>query len=351
MHDKFIFLPCFSIEPNKISTFNKVFYRSEPPEMAKTHHDFKTNRTVKMKSTDESNTIKRAFHGFEISENAYRTLKRKINWLNYLAKPRKVTTYSGKTIYNFKCAFLTFTLPAAQLESTKDFTNKYFNQLLTELRTRLKMDNYVWRLEFQKNGNVHYHLVTDTYADYFFVLKMWNRILSKGHYIDDFHARFSGLSLSDYRNKVDPDHKQDFKHIAKRYAKGCKENWCQPPSVDVQAVTSQKAISSYLSKYFAKSADGNPIKNENDNAENSENLRLWFCSRSLSKLKTVTDFCEAVDFCAATIVEGIDKVKKVVFRYATVFYFEISQLPAFCKKTLALILKNYANEFQYKPAL
>ena len=169
MTDKYLFMPCFSMVPNQISTFNKVFYRNPDTQQLSTHHDFKNKRSNNWSESTKTNKINKSFHGFELSDNAFRTLKRKINWLFYLSKSKSITTYSGKKIYNFKCAFLTFTLPSTQIEPTKEVTSKYFNQLLTELRDRSKLTNYVWRLEFQKNGNVHYHLVTDTYLDYFWV--------------------------------------------------------------------------------------------------------------------------------------------------------------------------------------
>ena len=348
--NRFVFMPCFSITPNQISSFNKIFYRDTKNQTLKSPQDFRKNRTVKFKESTSENKITKAFHGFELSDNAYRTLKKKISWLYYMAKPRHVKTYSGKDIYNFKCAFLTFTLPAEQREPTKEFTNMYFNQLLTELRTRLKMQNYVWRLEFQANGNVHYHLVTDTYCDYFFLQKVWNRILSKGHYIDTYADKFKNLSLSQYNDLTNPDRKTEFGTIAKRYAKGKKTAWRNPPSVDVKSVIASQSISNYLAKYFAKDSDNNPIKNKLDNAENSKSMRLWFCSRGLSKLVSVSGFCEAVDFSATALVEGVKKVRKVVFRYATVFYFQAHQLPNFIKRELAIILKNYAFLQGYSPA-
>lgn len=348
--DKYVFMPCFSIEPNKISTFNKVFYRSKTDNKLKSHHDFTKNRVVKMIDSASKNRVVKSFHGFTISDNAYRNLKRKINWLYYLSKPKTVKTFSGKTIYNFKCAFLTFTLPAKQAECTKDFTNLYFNQLLTELREHFGMLNYVWRLEFQKNGNVHYHLVTDSYVDYFILVKRWNRILSKGYYIESYHNKYYALTLSEYRKSVDPKGTKDFQVIAKRYAKGKKYNWNQPNTVDVKSVISNASISNYLSKYFAKDNNENPIKNELDTEDNSKALRLWFCSRSLSKLKTVTNFCEAVNFSATAIVENVKNVRKKIFRYATVFYFEISKLPALCKKELSQILRRYAHSLNYQPS-
>lgn len=348
--DRYVFMPSFSITPNKIALYNQVFIRDRANSELKSIHDFKKSRNhITAKITDK-NIVTKKHHNFKISDNAFRTIKKKINWLYYLAKPKSVKTYNGKSIYNFKCAFITLTLPSKQKECTADITSNYFNQFLTEIRQRTKMNNYVWRLEFQKNGNVHYHIITDTYLDYFFVRNIWNRIISKGGYVQDYQDKFKDLNLSEYNNLVNSDKKVDFNIIAKRYAKGKKDNWSQPNSVDVKSVNNNQSIANYLSKYFAKDSKHDTIKNELDTLENSSSLRLWYCSRSLSKLKAVSNFCEAVDFSASALVDGIDKVKKLVHRYATVYYFNIKDLPSECKKQLSIILKSYSKSLDYIPS-
>ena len=348
--DRYVFMPSFSIEPNQISLYNRIFVRDKVNELLVSSSDAKVGRTVNNKNVESSNNITRSHHNFQISNNAYRTIKRKINWLYHLSKSRQVKTYNGKTIYNFKCGFITLTIPSKQLECTKDFTNLYFNQFLTEIRQRTKMENYVWRLEFQKNGNVHYHIITDTYLDYFFIRNIWNRIISKGEYINNYQNRFVNLNLSEYRNIVDSGHKLPFKEVARKYALGKKDNWTQPNSVDVKSVLGSQSISNYLSKYFSKDAKSGTTKNELDTVENSEGLRLWFCSRSLSKLKTITDFVEAVDFSAKCLVDGVKTVKKVFHRYCVCYYFDFRLLPALCKKELSQLLKSYANSLNYLPS-
>src|SRR3546814_20465939 len=82
--------------------------------------------------------------------------------------------------------------------------------------------------------------------------------------------------------------KRKFEDVAKSYAAGKKSNWEQPNSVDVVSVNSKKAIANYISKYFGKSPDGTTLKNDLDDDDNTANIRIWFCSRSLSKLNTVT---------------------------------------------------------------
>jgi len=348
--DKYVFLPSFSLQPNKVVSFNSVFIKDHTNNQLKTSKDFKKTKALRFKGLNDNNIIKRSSHNFQISDNAYRNLKKKINWLYYLAKSKQVKTYNGKSIYNFKIGFITLTLPSKQRTCTKDVTTNLLNTFLTEIRQRTKMSNYVWRLEFQKNGNVHYHIVTDTYIDFYLCQSIWNRILKNNGYIEEYQKKFKDLNLSQYRNIVDPDHKQEYNLIVKRYAKGKSTKWTNPNSIDVKSVVSNRAISNYISKYFSKDCEDNPQKNEFDTEENSNNLRLWFCSRSLSKLNTVTNFCEAVKYDIFSIVSHCKKIKRYIHKYAICYYFEISEMSGNARKWIEIILKDYSKKQGYIPA-
>lgn len=347
---KYAFLPSFSLDPCKITSYNSIFYINRENETLTPIQSLNKNIKRINKDVRSSNSVVRDSHNFTISDNAYRTLKRRINWLYYLAKSKRVKTYRGKEIYNFKIGFLTLTLPTKQRTCTADVTSSLLNPFLTEIRTRTNMKNYVWRLEFQKNGNVHYHLVTDTYLDYFFVLRIWNRLLKSKGYIDEYKKKFSKMSLTEYRDFVDKDRKTDFSVIAKRYARGKADNWEQPNSIDIKSVVSNKAIANYISKYFAKENEGNPIKNDLDNNDNSNSLRLWFCSRSLSKLNTLSNFCEAMTFDIFALVSYCSEKREVIGRYAKTIYFNINKFPRNARRHIEILLRNYAFSKNYIPS-
>jgi hypothetical protein len=212
------------------------------------------------------------------------------------------------------------------------------------------MENYVWRLEFQGNGNVHYHLVTDTFIDYFFCLKVWNRIINKLGYVDEFAKKMKTLSLVEYWEIYGKSEASSWGICQKRYLKGRASNWVNPPSVDVRVCTSAKAIGLYISKYFAKKEKSGCIKNDLDNSENSFSLRLWFCSRSLSKLKAVTEFCEEIHFRPDILIKFAKNVRVFVHQYATCYYFELSKMSNYVKELLFPYLRNYANKLGYSSA-
>lgn len=346
----YIFLPCFSLQPNKVTSYNSVFIQNKTNETIKSIHEFKKPRKPSYALLQDLNVINRSSHNFNISDNAYRNLKQKISWLYYLSKSKQVKTYNGNAIFNFKIGFITLTLPSKQQTNTSTVTKELLNPFLTEIRQRTNMENYVWRLEFQKNGNVHYHIVTDTYLDYHFIRKIWNRLLESKGYIEPYRNKMKSISLSEYVESYKNNKNITYPEIVKNYARNKSENWSNPNSVDVKSVISNKAISNYISKYFAKTSDTNPIKNEFDNDENSKSIRLWFCSRSLSKLKSISNFCEAVEYDIFAILSYSSKVKKIVGAYATSYYFEIKDFVDKPRKWLEMILKKYSIEKNYIPS-
>lgn len=349
-NDRFTFVPSFSLEPNKVVAYNTVFYNAtvipNSSALMSTYHELSNT----MRKYTPNKAVKRLHHNWQLSANAYRTLKRRINWLYYLSKTKHVKTYSGKDIFNFRMCFLTLTLPTEQNEPTINLSKKLINPFLTEIKQRTGMKNYVFKLEFQNNGNAHWHFVSDTYLDYFFVLKIWNRLLKKHGYIDDYKAKMSALSLSDYVEMRNEKYEVKYSDCVKAYAKGKRENWEQPNSVDVKSVTSEGSISHYISKYFAKGFDIKTACNENDNPENSSSLRLWFSSRSLSKLNTISNYCDAVDYDIFSIVSHSKDYKEYLVDYAKVIFFEIKTMTGNARKWIEILLKDYSKKQGYIPA-
>lgn len=325
-----------SIYPSKLVIYNDVIKWDNVNDMLVKHP-----RVVKSK------TIEKKFHNFELSTNSRQKLIKKISWLFQCAKSKHVKTYSGKEIYNFKVNFITLTLPSKQIHPTSEITKECFERFLNEVRTRCKVNNYVWRLEFQENGNVHYHLVTDVFIDYRLVQNIWNRVINYLGYVDRYAAEMSKLNFHEYFYKFPNG---GFEVAQKRYIQGRSEKWKKPNSVDVKSANSKSNIAVYIAKYFSKKHKEirkcNPLDNEN----NSFALRLWFCSRSLSKLDVIKDFVDKSEIRLEYLLENQPDIKKIVFDYCTVFYFNFAKMTNYGKSILGTIFKEYSSSCNYIPS-
>lgn len=347
MQDRIHIVPSYSLDPSKIVSFNTVYFRNETNPDGSVNYSRRPSGHNKNATNATKTTVVKKFHNFKISVNARRNLRRKINWLYFLSRKQKITTYRKKTIYNFRIGFHTLTLPSKQIHPTSQITNEILNPFLQELRKRTKMENYVWRLEFQKNGNVHYHMVTDAYCDYHLVKKIWNTCAERLGYVSRYRESMQNLTLNDYHKKFGEGSHNNFRLSAIRYAKGVGSNWSSPNSTDVKSVIGEKQISNYISKYFGKDENSGVKCNQLDHEGNSKSIRLWYCSRSLSKLNTVSGiigdmFCDVV-----SLARDLKGTVKYIAKYAVVWYINMQKMHIDHKKLLSDILRNYAFKMGY----
>lgn len=309
---------------------------------------------LKEKSKSNTNTkkLEKKFHNFEISPNSQKNLRSKVEWLFQYARSRNIKTYTNKIIKNYKCGFITLTLPSKQKHNTGYIITQMLDEFLQQLRKRIKLINYVWRLEFQANGNAHFHIVTDSYCDYYLALKLWNKILNVHGYIEPYQKKMSQLTYNEYKKRFGS--KKDGTKIQneilfKRYNYGKSTNWSNPNTVDCKNLSKGGSISFYISKYFSKKEKSSK-KNELDNESNSFALRLCFWSRSLSRCKSESMPLQYYDQNVFEILKKDESVHHVVYDYCSVIYYEFQKLNDLSKEILHNYFIKCRFEDNYTPA-
>lgn len=158
-------------------------------------------------------------HNGTVSHKGRKRLEKALAWLIYYSKPKRITDQSTGKKFTFNINFITLTLSAKQGHSDQEITKVCLGSMLDKLRKQVGLNNYIWRAEAQANGNIHFHLVTDTFVHYNDLRKWWNQSQELLGYVSAF-AR--------------------------------KHHHFNPNSVDVHSVKHIKRISSYLSKYMSK---------------------------------------------------------------------------------------------------
>lgn len=95
-------------------------------------------------------------------------------------------------------SFVTLTLPSTQMHTDKeiiktfvkfvDHLKKVKNYTIENGRTTkneaLPLKNYLWRAETQENGNIHFHLLFDTFFNHQVLKRVWNGYLNNLGYIN-----------------------------------------------------------------------------------------------------------------------------------------------------------------------
>jgi len=177
-------------------------------------------------------------------------MKNAINWMLCQARDKDVYHRELDRWFKFKVNFITLTLPDTTKEiKDEEFKTKLVAPFLAYMRKYFGLKHYVWKLEFQGNGKLHLHLVTDTFIHHKKIRSTWNTILGHNNHLVDFYNKFGHAD---------------------------------PNSTDVHSVKKIRDLAGYLCKYMSKqSADLAKVKG-----------RIWGCSEALSKANTTRVFID-----------------------------------------------------------
>ena len=164
-------------------------------------------------------------------------------------------------LFNLKCSqkFIAFYSVSFPINTTDESAFVCWNNWLTQLRKRFNLTNYIWVSERQKNGTLHYHMLTNHYMN---ILQI-NRVMAIviNNQVESGLMSWGGSSLERY-NGVDVDSIYN----SKRHKKTGKT---------INSTQLRDWISKYVTKYVTK------------NNEKFTHL-CWHCSRSISQLFTST---------------------------------------------------------------
>jgi hypothetical protein len=171
--------------------------------------------------------LKDNFHHKKISDPAKRKIKKAINYLIFTAHTKKVFNNRTKSYFTFKVNFITLTLSSSQIHTDNEIKKGLLNQFLIEASKKWNVVNYVWKAEKQRNGNIHFHILTDKFIPYSELRNVWNRIQNKFGYVDRFQAKNGNR---------------------------------QPNSTDIHSLQKIANIYDYVTKYMCKNDKSNHLK-------------------------------------------------------------------------------------------
>lgn len=139
--------------------------------------------------------------------------------------------------------FVTLTLPSTQMHDDNYIKRNILNKFIISCRNTNMFEEYFWRAEKQKNGNIHFHLLIDCYIAKERLQEIWNRCLVKDLYINEFEHKYK------HRN---------------------------PPTTHIQQIPSNQNIIDYVIKYVGKNEGTDKVQG-----------RIWGMSDKLRELKSL----------------------------------------------------------------
>jgi hypothetical protein len=210
-------------------------------------------------------------------------MRRAIEFLYAQARYKEALDFNTGKYFKFKINFATLTLPTPQGEhSDETIKREALKRWIEKCKAKRKLKSYVWKAESQENGNIHFHVVLDTYIHMQDLRNDWNCCLNKLGYIDAYQEQMrefhrDGFNYRhDLANKHIPEGYVTVKHWPlcaqlRAYEYGKKTEWRDPNSTDIHALKSIQNVAAYLIKYMVKNEDNKrPIEG-----------KLWGCSDNL----------------------------------------------------------------------
>lgn len=283
----------------------------------------------------------------EMSPKARKRIRKAINWLTYLSETRNEKFSGGRIVRNFKVSFVTLTLPTKQMHSHQEITQKCLNRFLTVLRQKYKVQNYVWKAELQKNGNIHYHLTFDVFIHYLAIRREWNAAISKLGYITTYAKTFRTMTFEEYHYWRCQSGSENVNANKKAFAYGTATNWHSPNTTDVKSVKNVKNLASYLAKYLTKSPAKSDVTGIIADSVKELTGRLWFCSRSISSMASVQIPLTMENRRITFEMSRIKQIKSEVFEWTTLFWYRLKELPPDLRNWFRENLVSYAIDQNY----
>ncbi len=225
-----------SIHPGKINVFYQSIGggRAIAPSEARPEQ-FKVNR-----------------HNGKVSLIAKRKIKNGLDYMLFLAKPKKLPNSRSGKKQSFKLNFITLDLSSDQVHTDQVIKRELLHQFLVEARKKWNMYMYLWKAEKQKNGRIHFHIITDKFIPWNELRNVWNRIQQKLGYV----TRYREDRLNWHRDgfKYAPQYAPRWDREAqyKAYQEGLRTDWDNPNSVDIHGTRHIVNLKAYFSKEISK---------------------------------------------------------------------------------------------------
>lgn len=201
--------------------------------------EYPARKTEKQKE-NEKNLTRGQFNGY-LSVKGKSKIKKYISpWLNSVVEFRK-SKAQVKLAKRPYLTFVTLTLPSAQKHNDCEIKRVALNYFLINLQRRFNVQQYFWICETQKNGNLHFHIIVDSYIKWQPLRELWNNSIEKLGYVSEFEKAHG------HRN---------------------------PNSTDIHKIENLDSIESYVMKYVSKGGGERIIRG-----------KIWDCSKALKQLK------------------------------------------------------------------
>ena len=173
-----------------------------------------------------------------------------------------------KSFHSFRVNFITLTISDTRNIDSRMSYDYLLAPWLRTMKRKFGVRDYLWKCELQQRGQIHYHVLTNTFIDWRDIRQCWNKLQWKHGLLDSYMRKYMKWDAN---------------------------------SIDVHKLHTIRNVSSYVGKYISKNS-------QNDKAILS---KVWDCSESV-KMDRFAGFADSATWDA--IKAGIEEGKIVEFK-------------------------------------
>lgn len=201
-------------------------------------------------------TSRKAYSG-KVTEHSKKRILAAVDVLLQKSPTRRIFNPVKGGEHDFRIGFWTLTVADQEKHTAREAYDLCLKPFLRTMRTTWAAEDYIWKAELTKKGQIHYHISTNQFVHHEQLRNTWNKLQKRTGWLDSFARKH--------------------KHF-------------NPNSTDVHSVWKVRNLGGYLAKYIAK------VESEKDATIG----KIWDCSKSLKVPRYSTELT----------IEMIDRIEE-----------------------------------------
>lgn len=248
---------------------------------------------------------------------ARKRMGKAITLLSQAAKPKWIYNHITNQYQYHHLSFITLTVSCNKNISTSFARERLLRPFLGWMRDTKGVKSYVWKLEYQQRGQVHYHITCPDFIDYNEIRKTWNSLQHKAGLLDEYakeHGHFNPNSTDIHAVK----HKKNIaNYILKELGKTIDAKRLQATEI-VDSLIKAGEIPAEKKKEFVDEYMGDEMKADG---------KVWDCSNNLSGASYFTIPMERWHMDALDQLRNAGELREVVDDWWSLIYFKSNSPP------------------------
>src|SRR4029077_8764488 len=171
--------------------------------------------------------VKEKAYSGDITQGSRKRMAKAVTLMSQIVKPvRMINPVSQREIFH-RFSFVTLTVASGHLLTAREGYDQLLQHFLQWLRRTKGVELYIWKAEFQKRGQLHYHIVFPNFIHYKEIRAKWNELQKNAGLLDEYAKKYGHFN---------------------------------PNSTDIHETRGVNNMKAYIMKEMGKSANANKLR-------------------------------------------------------------------------------------------